>query len=933
MSSPNVVRSLSADELVSSLPAANRPAPTVAEPVPPVLPSHPESKPKSGLLKRLRRAFRLNAQSMRSIRSDRHSARHHHSNTTHNHINGHHHNLSSISHASSPPSNVINMNGQSHSHAAAKSHPVNSPNASPPPSNASSPPTSPSKTMSSLHRPHGSHRPAAIRSFIRRGSLGSKTMLERPAPEIVESPRGSKRFTTVHADPTKRPTADASLPSTPVTDLEPSQIATSDTNSNSLPNSQPTSIDSQNMSHSNNTSPPDPPVSAPSHRTLHRSRLLRSLPGRVVSSPPSLPGHPMFNFIKRGSASSGKVQPVRPAPTGNLLGEGDSDSSNKLDRLPARIRLYDAPGSMNLSSVSPVPNGTMPSPEHSADAFRTIVDDAVAGRVSFTHLLDAMFRLEERLLPDVKDILVKYLSRGDNMEALIDHLSTVVPSVGDDEGVEGPGGERERYRYSYVSCMLLSNGPIQLRRSLFILPKHLDRLVGVLGHAEPTDPVVVRSVCKVLLSVLRDSPEDTVRAMSRRKDFIDALLSHIAVTGCPEVCLAMLSTVRCQAELKFGPSNKPVVGMMADSKLVDTLCDKLAIAAERGPLDGTASSTIENCSRVIVGIALRALVIPRYEINDDDSDASYMMKFNRDLSSLDVFTEPRPILRLLDSGLIALSKHDTRGYALSTALTAVRYLLVTALNGQDSSLSTIRMQLMTVNTAAYEAGVRARIGKMASVLEHARDGVIVETMWEKVSNPLGVVRLKILELVVVLLQHCSETTANAIVVADMPQILMRLFMRLRLNSLLQHFVAAIVELSFSGKFECLRRSFLLDVRLIDKVMELWEDSCEQPDIRKHRPINYTGELMRMICAVHDFFKRETSESKQMERELGSAKMAQFTNFCEGPVAERLKENGPLYGPGELPPRPLDNMTIDGYASGAPNQGPLLRPRSDGPISG
>lgn len=672
--------------------------------------------------------------------------------------------------------------------------------------------------------------------------------------------------------------------------------------------------------------PHDPSLDAPQQPNQTTRNALRSLPKRVVSSPPSLTGRAFpFGRSKRNSIANVKASPTHPANvTGNPIGEGDSDSVKKLERV-FNARNHVRGSNNNLPSVAPQlgPGGlpaalNVPSPEHSADAFYSVVEGASAGRVSFIELLDAMFRLEERLQPDVKELLVKYLSRPENMAGLINHLTTVVDTVSDDDGVSGPGGERERYRYSYVSCMLLSNGPIQLRRSLFGDAKHLDHLVRVLGHGTPTDPVIVRSVCKVLLSVLRDSPEDTVRAMGRRKDFIEALLSHIAVTGCPEVCLSMLSTVRCQAELKFGPSNKPVVGMMADSKLVDTLCDKLADAAETGPLDGTASSTIENCSRVIVGIALRALVIPRYEINDDDSDASYMAKFNRDLSSLDVFTEPRPILRLLDSGLAALERHDARGYALSTALTAVRYLLVTALNGQDSSLSTIRMQLMTVNTAAYESGVRERIRKMANVLENARDGVVVETMWEKVSNPLGVVRLKILELIVVLLQHCSEATAEAIVEAKMPHILMRLFMRLRLNSLLQHFVAAIVELSFSGKFECLRKSFLMDVQLMDRLIELWDESAEWPELRKHRPVNYTGELMRMICAVNDFFKRQSEEANQYRTLIGAEKMAEFDQFCDGPVAEKVNENGPLYRDG-LPPRPMDNLSIDGYAPITPGQ--------------
>lgn len=646
----------------------------------------------------------------------------------------------------------------------------------------------------------------------------------------------------------------------------------------------------------------------------------RSLPTkRVFSSPPSLSGRGFGSFggRKRGSVN-GKQGGLRGNSFAGVVGEGDQPRDTKLARsLTARNTPYD-------------PRGPPITPTHSAANLAVVVEGATAGRVSFSKLLDELYRLEERLPPNVKDMLIKFLGRQENMEGLIDKLTVILPPSSDEDGVQSPDANRERYRYSYVASMLLSNGPIQLRRSLFFSPKHLDRLVRVLGHGTPTDPVIVRSVCKVLLSVLRDSPEDTVRAMGRRKDFIDALLSHIAVTGCPEVCLSMLSTVRCQAELKFGPSNKPVVGMMADSKLVMTLCDKLAIAAEKGPLDGTSSSTIENCSRVIVGIALRALVIPRYEINDDDSDASYMKKFNRDLASLDVFTQPLPILRLLDSGLTALAGHDTRGYALSTALTAVRYLLVTALKGQDSSLSTIRMQLLTVNTATYEAGIRARIPKLAKVLEYARAGVVVRTMWEKVENPLGVVRLKILELIVVLLQHCSEATAKAIAKAEIPRILLDLFVRLRLNSLLQHFVAAIVELSFTGKFACLRRAFLIDVRLLDQCMELWDRSERNGDDPKENPVTYAGELLRIVCAVHDFFKHDTQEVQDLKRDIGSVKVEAFKRFCEGPVADRLKDNGPLLcGPGELPPRPMDSFSIDGYSSMGGSQGSLFL-RSRGP---
>lgn len=605
-----------------------------------------------------------------------------------------------------------------------------------------------------------------------------------------------------------------------------------------------------------------------------------------------------------GPTGSGSVGAGRGAGAkgggANTATDVDSGSLSKLNRPFGGRGGYDigrGSGNINLITVNkPAESGFTVSPDRNAAAFRATLNSVVGGNAPFTRLLDVMFLLEERLPPDTKEALVKYLSKPDHISTLIDYLTVIVPVVAEDEGVQGPGGERARYRYSYVSSMLLSNGPIQLRRSLFLSPKHLDRLVRVLGHGTPTDSVVVRSVCKVLLSVLRDSPEDTVRAMVRRPDFLDALLSHISVTGCPEVCLSMLSTVRCQAELKFGPPNKPIVGVMADAKLLHTLCDKLAVAARTTPVDGAASSAIENCSRVIVGIALRALVIPRFEVSADGSDADYMAKFNRDLESLDVFHQPSPILRLLDSGFEALETHDPRGYALSTALTAVRYLMVTAINGQDSSLSTIRMQLLSVNTSAYEAGIRARIPKLAAVLKTARQESTVETMWNRIDGPLGVVRLKVLELLVVLLQHGNHETAQSLVDAGVPRALMDLFARLGLNSLLQHFVATIVEHAFRMTSPALRKALFLDVNLIDMIMYLWRESEEREKTRKATPVTNMGEMSRISVAMRDFLSNSSSpEVKQMCAWLGKDRVSQFAAFCEGPVAEHDSMNGQLLG--------------------------------------
>ncbi len=693
------------------------------------------------------------------------------------------------------------------------------------------------------------------------------------------------------------------------------------------------------------------PNSSPLAHPNPRAPPHRSLPKRVFSSPPSLSARSLvFGSRKKnapaktntgGRRSNSALSHQNQNSLSGQFSPNGTDSNKKSGSFGGRQPSYLRGGSTSLSVGAGLSAGNnFVAPEHNAEAFKDVVEAAVEGRASFSMLLDAMYRLEERLPPATKDILIKYLSRQDNIEALIDRLTVILPILADDDGVEGPTGQRVRYRHSYVSSILLSNGPMALRRCLFSNAQHLDRLVGILREGYPTDAVLVRSVCKVLLSVLRDSPNDTVAAMMRRRDFLKVLLSHIAVTGCPEVCLSMLSTVRCQQELKFGPPNKRVVCMMADAKLLPTLCDKLASAAEDGALTSVASATIENCSRVIVGIALRALVIPRYEINDvDDSDTKFYTKFNKDLASLDVFHNPFPILRVLDSGFAAMQTHDKRGYALATALTAVRYMLVTVINGQDSSLSTIRLQLDALNTRAYEAGVRARIPMLARVLQNARSDASVATMWDNVDGPLGVVRLKILELLVVLLQHGSEKTANAIVESDIPSTLMQLFKRLEMNSLLQHMVATVVELAFnSPNCQRVRRALLIDGRLLETCMSLWNVGSLRRRVDGMAKSNRSSDIVRMSRAV-DHFLRDVSntEVQKLCTELSNSgdDVEAYQRFCETEISAYERVNTQLLGGAEHLPRRVDDgySNFEGLGFGSTGSGMYLRPRATGTVGG
>ncbi len=179
-------------------------------------------------------------------------------------------------------------------------------------------------------------------------------------------------------------------------------------------------------------------------------------------------------------------------------------------------------------------------------------------------------------------------------------------------------------------------------------------------------------------------------------------------------------------------------------------------------------------------------------------------------------------------------------------------------------------------------------------------------MWGRVNAPLGLVRLKVLELLVVLLQHGNHETAHSLVDAKIPRTLMDLFARLELNSLLQHFVATIVEHSFRMPSPALRKAFFLDVNLIDMIMYLWDEATQKEKTRASTPVNNMGEMCRIASAMRDYLANSSApEVVQMAGWLTTERVTKFKNFCEGPVADHEATNGQLLGGVDNLPNRID----------------------------
>lgn len=83
---------------------------------------------------------------------------------------------------------------------------------------------------------------------------------------------------------------------------------------------------------------------------------------------------------------------------------------------------------------------------HNAANSSAVVEGATAGCISLTILMGAMFGLEERLTTNTKDILIKYLVRQDNTEALVDQFT--VSGRPEDGIVDDVAQESEQIRFS-----------------------------------------------------------------------------------------------------------------------------------------------------------------------------------------------------------------------------------------------------------------------------------------------------------------------------------------------------------------------------------------------------------------------------------------------------------------------------------------------------
>ena len=96
--------------------------------------------------------------------------------------------------------------------------------------------------------------------------------------------------------------------------------------------------------------------------------------------------------------------------------------------------------------------------------------------------------------------------------------------------------------------------------------------------------------------------------------------------------------------------------MLAQTGIHAKLVRRFAAAAAVVPPTEAASATIENVSRVLVGIALRVIVTPSMEAGGSGggADAAFVGEYNRCLDALDVFAHPEPVVALLDTGLAAM---------------------------------------------------------------------------------------------------------------------------------------------------------------------------------------------------------------------------------------------------------------------------------------
>uniref|UniRef100_A0A7S1TCH0 Uncharacterized protein n=1 Tax=Compsopogon caeruleus TaxID=31354 RepID=A0A7S1TCH0_9RHOD len=485
----------------------------------------------------------------------------------------------------------------------------------------------------------------------------------------------------------------------------------------------------------------------------------------------------------------------------------------------------------------------------SAKAFLPYLTQARNGSIPLLILLETMHRLEENLPAESYLSLIKLLSKPANIQAMMTILTSSetqyvgVPSdtnstsQTDAQSNTAPSEMVKRERKApTVVAMLFANGPQSLRKSLINNPAHIELLVKFFESKDSLDPLVVGRVAKVAFACLSEFPREMMPVVSKRPFFVQGLVDHVDAAPAAELLTQLFSVSYPESfsTLMFGPMNTDGVLLLASKDVYSMVADAVTKAIERhAEPNATAIATLENSLKAVAHLSIRAMSTPKF--SSSGASASKGDQLNEAVSTMNAFQSPHQLMRMIDVALVH-GKRDPVKRPLNIVLSSLIELLHAFYAGCKSPSGTVRRAVCSVSLDTFEYELRKRLPELVAIVNEAL---------EQSLQPLGTLRIKIIEILVFLFAFQQEKTVQVLLGTGIHRTLLPLVRRYPKNTVLHLLVATCVEGSMIGRNVSLKEAWFKDANLVVELMNMWESS-------QSAEVHFRGSVSKMIRAVRRY---------------------------------------------------------------------------------
>ncbi|XP_043921912.1 serine/threonine-protein phosphatase 6 regulatory subunit 3 [Protopterus annectens] len=466
--------------------------------------------------------------------------------------------------------------------------------------------------------------------------------------------------------------------------------------------------------------------------------------------------------------------------------------------------------------------------------------------------------------------LVEVLIRPQNMEDMVTFI-TEEPS----QDME----EKMRYKYSNISCELLTSDVSQINDRLAEDEALLMKLYKFLHNESPLNPLLASFFSKVLSILFSRKSEQIVSFLRKKEEFVDLLIKHIGTSAIMDLLLRLLTCIE-PLELR-----KDVLNWLNEEKIVQKLIDTIHPSQDEDRHSNASQSLCE-----IIRLS-----------RDQMLQVQNSVQLDLLLSTLQ---KQENIERLL-SNIFDLERNE------SAIISAVQ-ILVTVLETRrpvfenHESCPDMDSTAFTVSNDVLEA-IKSRLKNFQDLLLEPPKKRPMKTTFGILDPPVGSARINIIKLLSCLLQLSSRSINLKLIELDMPGTVLDMYFHYLWNNFLHTQVEICIALILAsstveddpgGSFnddstgsDLLVKHLFLNCHLIERILEAWEENAkEQTNGGRRR--GYMGHLTRIAnCILHSYEKGSHSVLiQQLMNEFPDDIQEHWENFCSGPLAEVNKKN-------------------------------------------